>query len=181
MPCGLCHITARNLESVRAKVPASDVSWVVKWVRKNNFHVPCIYLEVQKLCCLHYNVLLTSQAWNPIQHLYLHPILKLLWLRDSSLMWPVMWGQERSQYSTSKNGKDTKTGCMVDGKGLFSPCNSGSLIPVLFCDTAKTIPFSPKHKGVCELPVSRTPTHRIHAAKGKMPFLHCITPNRLLK
>lgn len=60
VPHGLYHFTvnARNLASDRSEVLVSDASTVVKWIRMNNFLVPCIYLEKQKLCCLHYNVLL---------------------------------------------------------------------------------------------------------------------------
>lgn len=55
-------------------------------------------------------------------------------------------GQERSQYSASKNKEDIKSGCMMHGKGFFSPCNSGSPTPVLLLARAKDH-FSPKHKG----------------------------------
>jgi len=66
-PHGLCHFTvnARNLANDRPEVPASHASRVVKWVRMNNFFIPCIYLEVQKLCCLHYNVLLHIPGLEP--------------------------------------------------------------------------------------------------------------------
>lgn len=111
MPCGLCHIIARNSASGRAEVPASDASWVVKWVRKNNFLVPCIYLEVRKLCWLHYNMMLDIPGLEP----YTTPLPPSnLIIPLASLTWLVMWGWERSQNSTSKNRKEAKSGCMVD-------------------------------------------------------------------
>lgn len=85
-----------------------------------------------------------------------------------------MWGQERLQYSTSKTKKDIKSGCMVDGESLFSPCKSGSPTPVLCFDIAKDH-FSPKHKGACELPASthqqEHPVIRFMLPKAK--FLFC--------
>lgn len=58
MPHGLCHFTVNA--SDRSEVPASDTS--SKMDKKEQFSCS---LQVQKLCCLHYNVLLHTPGLEP--------------------------------------------------------------------------------------------------------------------
>lgn len=113
-----------------------NASWAVKWIRRNNFLVPCIYLEVQKPCCLPCNVLFDIPSLEP----YPTP------LPPSNLLTPLVRSGEITLQHLQKQ-KGHQSGCMVDGKGIFSLCNSGSPTPVLFFGIAKDH-FSPKHKGL---------------------------------
>lgn len=153
MPHGLCHFTvnARNLASDRSEVPASDASRVVKWIRKNNFLVPCIYLEVQKLCCLHYNMLLHIPGLEP------YPTPSSVQFSNSSGLEIQVWhapqhGVRRGHGTASPRTERTLNLAAGWREKASSPL--AALVAALhqsslFFDRAKDH-FSPKHKCVCE-------------------------------